>query len=417
MEKVTVTLTKMAHGGKAFGRNQKRTIFIPGTIPGERVQAELVSHRKGMAEGQVVKVIERSPDRVEPKCDHFGRSGDCSFQHLNYAAQIKYKTAVIHDQFERIGKLKGLGKLVRPMLHHPQPWQYRIETTLSPTDEGELGYWSPTEQRVLAIRDCHRLHPSLRAQLREIDLDLEDLRKLTLRVGADGERMIVFNVNNAEPPHIEIDAPLSIAIVMPDGVAATLIGDPYLVQTVEMRNFRVSAGSFFHSSLEGAELLVQTVLGLADLQGDETVIEGYSGVGMLTAFLAEKAATVIAIEKNPDSIEDAAVNLDDTENVALYNDWIENALPLIADSAELIILDVDADGLSQDAGQALIDRAPSRIIYSSPNVASTARDAAYLSAAGYKLTQLQPIDMEPQTHHVHTVGLWKKKIGCLGSLG
>lgn len=145
---------------------------------------------------------------------------------------------------------------------------------------------------------------------------------------------------------------------------ATLIGDPFLTQTVKERVFRVSAGSFFHPSATGAELLVDTVLAMANLQGSETVIECFSGVGLLTSFLADGAADVIGIEKNADSIEDAATNLDETDNVALYNAWVEDVLPQLDVSADLLVIDVGTDGITNEAVAKIVALDVPRLIVS-----------------------------------------------------
>ena len=399
-------LDKLVHGGKAIGRYKKKTVFVAGGLPNEEVRVEVLREKSRTMEAKLVEILRPSVDRVPPRFEP-ADIPIANFQHITYPVQLLHKEDIVRDQMTRLGKLQRVP--IRPIRGNPNPWAYRIETTLSPIKNGGLGYWSPSKRAVVPVKRCDVLHPRLQQITQGIDFDFPDLRKLTLRVGSDGEVLLVFATNNAEPPDIEIDFPVSVALVMPDGVSATLIGEPFLVQEVREQAFRVSAGSFFQPSVEGAELLIDTILNLAELNGDETVLELFSGVGMLTAFLAMRAKEVIGIEKNPDSIEDAAVNLDATENVALYNDWVEDVLPHIGVQPDLAVVDCGEEGISAEALHHLLEKAPPRILISTPNIAHAAQLAQPLTDARYKLQKIQPLDLLPQTYHVHTVSLWTQK--------
>lgn len=405
MPQLTVTVEKLVHGGLGLAyAAPQRPIFIPGVLPGERVQVEVAAQAGRSTHARLRAVLQPSPDRVEPRCAHAGLSGDCDFQHIAYPAQLRLKTALVQDQFERLAGLRDLPLL--PIAPNPAPWEYRSATALSPTADGRLGYWSRSARRVEPVDDCHRLHPGLRTLLRDIDLSLPDLRKLTLRVGSDGALLLALETEEAEPPELDADFPVSVALVLPDGTAATLIGDPFLAQETAGRVWRVSAGSFFHPSLAGAEQLAAAVWRLAEPTGRDRVFEGYSGVGLLTAGLAAGALHVTAAEKNPAAVEDAAANLDDTDNVALYNGWVEDVLPELPDAADLWVLDPDQDGLSDEVIGWLARLRPARLIVSQAELGTAARNAGAIARAGYRLTAVQPLDMEPQTHHIHTVTAW-----------
>ncbi len=397
----TITLDKMVHGGKAMGRDPDgRVLFVLGGLPGERVRVAVDKPGTRATDALLKEVLKRSPDRVDGRCTE---PTQCTFQHIRYDAQLRLKEEIVRDQMAQMG-LEDVR--VRPIIPSTTPWQYRIETILSPTKQGGLGYWSPQEKRVIPAVACHALHPALTAIVPQIDLTLPGLRKLTVRVGADEHLLLVFAIDEAEAPEIVLDIPVSAAIVMPDGVAASLLGDPYLVQRVKERHFRVSPGCFFHPNVAGATQLVDTVLDLAKLEGNEKVVEACSGVGMLTAFLAQEAAELHAIEKNAAAIDDAIANLHDADNVSLYEDWAEEALWALLPDADLLVLDTDQKGITEDMGNAILAYLPPKIIYSNGEIGKMAEDAAELAAAGYRLAALQPIDMLPQTHHIHTVTVW-----------
>lgn len=405
MKEVTLTLTTMANGGAAMGRHEGRPIFVPFTIPGEKARVRITVQKNRFAHAELVAVLEASPDRVEPRCPHFGVCGGCHFQHIAYDAQLNFKQEITIDQLQRIGGFKDVP--VRPTLANPMPWDYGIEANLSPTPTGGLGLWSPTLHKVIDIDVCHIIHPHLVELLEDIDLELPGLRTLTLRVGDDGALLAALEVEDMDPPQLETDFPVSVAIVLPDDTAASLVGDNFLVQSVKGKDFRVSPGCFFQPSLEGAALLVDTVLSYAELTGTETVIEGYSGVGMLTAFLSPKAGSLIGIEVNEDAVADAAVNLDETGNVSLYEGFVEEVLPALEVTADVIVVNPPAAGLSAAVVAAIVEKSPSRLVYVSSDVATLARDGKQLRKAGYQLVEVQPVDVAPQTFQIDTVSLWQ----------
>jgi len=406
-ETVTLSLTGMANGGAALGRDQKgRVIFVPYAIPGEKVRVEIIEDKGRFAQARLLEVISPGPQRVQPRCAHFGSCGGCSFQHIQYEAQLAYKREVIKDQLQRIGRLDAVN--VCPVLAHPQPWAYRIDMTFSPTADHRLGLWSPSASMVIPIHECHIAQPALMALFADVDLELPGLRSLTLRKGDDDSLLLALAVDSVEPPQLDTDIPVSIVMVLPDGEAANLIGDNYLVQRVREVDFRVSAGCFFYPSPPMTALLVETVLHYANLTGHEQVVDAYAGVGLLSAFLAPHAAAISGIELNPDAISDATINLAETDNVSLYHGSVEEVLPHLPPAPALIVVDPPPSGLSQAAMAAIIASGPERLIYVSEDIATLARDSRQLAQQGYTLVEVQPLDMYPQTFTVLTVSLWQK---------
>ncbi len=300
-----------------MGRDENgRPIFVPYAIPSEEVRVRLTTEKRHFARAELVDVLEPSPERRDPRCPHFGECGGCHFQHMHYEAQLKAKQVVVGDQLQRIGGFKSVN--VKPVLANPSPWNYRFDVSLSPVPDGGLGFWSPHKHQVIPIDDCFIIHSRLLELWQDFDLELPGLRKLTLRVGDDEALLAALEIDGVEPPELAADFPVSVAIVMPDKTAVSLIGDNYIMQRVKGRDFRVSPGCFFQPSPTAAELLVDAVLDYADVTGSESALDVYSGVGLLTAFLAEKAGQVTAVELNPDAVADTAGNLNEFDNINLY---------------------------------------------------------------------------------------------------
>ena len=408
MERITLTLSGMAHGGSAFGRDERgRAIFVPFAIAGETVRVELVEDKGKFALARLLEIIRPSPDRVEPHCPHYAACGHSHYQHIAYPAQLRFKEEILRDQLERVGRLTGV--TVRPVLPNPEPWAYRADVTLFPAAGGGVGFWSSIRGQVTAVQTCPLLRPPLVDLLQDVDLELPGLRKLSLRLGDDGDLLAALEVDDVEPPELESESPLSIAIVLPDGTAANLIGDNYIVRSIGGRDFRISAGCYFYPSPAAAELVVETTLRYANLTAKHKVLELYSGVGTLTAFLSARAAELTAIEANPDAVADTAVNLADTENVALYEGLVEEILPNLDIHPDVAVVDPPEAGLPAVVIRALAHKRPARLVYISADAAALTRDSQALLAAGYRLIEVQPIDMFPQTYQIQSVALFAKQ--------
>jgi 23S rRNA (uracil1939-C5)-methyltransferase len=407
MRELTLTLTSMAHGGSAMGRDgEGRAIFVPFAIPGEEVRVQIASDKRTYARADLVEILQASPDRVEARCPHFALCGGCHFQHMRYDSQLRAKQDVVRDQLKRIGGLEQVD--IRPILPNPSPWAYRIDVTLFPTPEGGLGFWSPGSRRVIPFDTCHIIHPALLQLWQDFELSLPELRKLTLRIGDDEALLAALEVNDVEPPEIQVDFPVSVSIVLPDGTSASLVGDNFLVQSVKGRDFRVSPGCYFPPCPAATSLLVDAVLSYAALSETKCVLELYSGVGMLTTFLADRAGGLIGIEPNPDAVADATYNLYHSERVTLYQGRVEEIVPLLPDTVDVVVASPSSGGLTPAAIHAVVAAAPERLVYVSTDVATLARDGKQLSRSGYDLVEIQPIDMCPQTFQIDTVSSWQR---------
>ena len=411
MPDLTLTLTDMAHGGLALGRDRGgRAIFIPFAIPGETVRARVPDDRRGFARAELLEVVKPSPDRVTPRCRHFGICGNCHLQHMSYAAQLRAKEAAVRDQLTRVGGLTN--PPLRPIIAAPEPYDYRTETALYPAEEGGLGYWSPVERRIFRVEECPILHPSLQAALPDLDVELPGLRRLTLRLGDDEELLAALEVEDVEPPELAVDFPVSVAIVLPDRTAASLIGDPYLVQTIGGHEFRFSPGVAFPPYPAAAEMLADTILSLAEIAPGDTVLESPGGAGWLTAALAGRAAAIITVEPNPDAVADAAENLDAFDNVSIYQGTEDDIFPGLDAEPDVVVLrpgvQRSEDGLSPAAWRLLERLRPRRRIVVVSEVGTLAKDTKRLVKIGYRAVGVQAVDLAPQGFGVEIVSVWRK---------
>ncbi len=405
---LTIRLEKLVYGGDALGRiSEGRAVFVPFGLPGELVRVRIVDEKRGHVRAELVEVLEASPERIPPKCKHFGLCGGCAYQHLPYPAQLRYKTDILRDQLVRIGKIPN--PPVEPMLASPSEWNYRNHVQFHLTHAGKLGYFRANGRGVFPITECHlpeaalnELWPSL-----EFDPDL-GLERIALRLGLNDESMLVLESDNPEVPELELETGLSVVHQTGDDLVV-MAGEAAMTLSVKERAFRVSAASFFQVNTAMAEKMVDHLLEHLPVSSRTTLLDVYCGVGLFSAFFAGRAGRLIGIEASPSACEDFAVNLDEFENVELYEAPAEIVLPSLDVTPDIAILDPPRAGLDKRALQALLALSPRRIAYVSCDPSTLGRDLAHFIAAGYRLVQVTPFDLFPQTYSIESISILEKE--------
>jgi 23S rRNA (uracil1939-C5)-methyltransferase len=405
-------LTDMAHGGDALGRHEGKVIFVPYAIPGEEALVEIVEDKGSYARAQLVEILSPSPHRVDPPCPHFGlgKCGGCQWQHIAYPAQLEFKAAVVGDQLARIGRLPDIS--VKRTVPSASPWRYRNHVQFSVGDDGRLGFVATDGRRVETVEVCYLLHPILEELFAALDLELPELRRLSLRAGVNtGDQMMIFETHDDEPPALESDLPVSCVLLLSDGIPVNLFGNNYLIEVVAGRRFRISATSFFQVNTAAAEELVRVVGEYLAPAGNEVLLDAYCGVGTFALSLADQVGHVIGIEEDAGAVADARLNAADLANVEFIEGSVEAVLPHLHRPIDLAVLDPPRQGCRPEVLTALIKLGPRRIVYVSCDPATLARDARRLADGGYQLLEVQPVDMFPQTYHIESVALWERPTG------
>jgi len=402
-----VTLTTFTYGGDAMGRlPDSRAVFIPFGLPGEQVRVRLVEEKKNFARGEIVEIFESSPDRIEAKCKHFGTCGGCHYQNLPYEKQLRAKTDILIDQLKRIGKIENppVGKMVAC----PEPWNYRNHIQFSLDENGGLGFQMPNSKRIIPISECHLPETSINELWPQLEFEPEtNVDRVSLRVGADEDLMLVLESESPEPPELEIEAGISVTHVY-EGNTVVIAGSDHIIMRVLDRNFKVSAASFFQVNTVMAGKMVEYLLARLPLSSSTTLLDVYCGVGLFSAFIAPKCKTVIGIESSESSCEDFAVNLDEFDNVELYEGNAEEVIPYLEAKPDIILVDPPRAGLDKVVVDGIIKLSPSLIAYVSCDPSTLARDAARLINGGYKLREVIPFDLFPQTYHIESISIFER---------
>ena len=448
-------ITTLAAEGKAMGRHDDMVVFVPMTVPGDVVDVQIHNKRRRFMEGSVVRYIVRSPLRVEPFCEHFGVCGGCKWQNLPYEEQLRFKREQVFDQLTRIGKLDL--PPVAPTLGSAETTFYRnkLEFTFAPRrwmtyeevaaggdiDAGAaLGFHIPG--RFDKVMDVHRcwLQPDPSNDIRletkrfceEHGYSFYDIRQhsglmrnLVIRTASTGEVMVIVVFAEEDRPRIAalldhlrdrfpaitslmymVNAKLNDSTGDIDAVLWS--GRDHIFEEMEGLRFKIGPKSFYQTNSRQAYELYKVARSFADLHGDETVYDLYTGTGTIANFVARHCARVVGIEYVPEAIEDAKHNsaLNGIGNTAFFagdmKDVLNDAFIARHGRPDVVILDPPRAGVHEDVIATILRAAPRRIVYVSCNPATQARDLA-LRAGDYRVTAVQPVDMFPHTHHVENV--------------
>lgn len=402
-----ITLATLTYGGDAMGRlPDGRTVFVPFGLPGERVRVRLTDEKRNFARGEIVEVMDASPNRIVPRCLHFGVCGGCHYQHLPYEEQLKAKTEILRDQLTRIGKIESPS--VQQMVASPSPWNYRNHVQFHLTREGKLGYMTAIRPRVFAISECHLPEGSINTLWPQLEFEPEmNIERVSLRSGVDEDLMLVLESDSPEPPELDIEAGISITHVF-DEKAVVIAGSDNLTIRVLDRDFQVSAASFFQVNTAMAGRMVDHLLAHLPMTPSSTILDVYCGAGLFSAFLAPRCARLIGVESSESACEDFAANLDEFENVELYEGFAEDVIPHLEAKPDIVLVDPPRAGLDKNVVDGLLKLNPKVIAYVSCDPSTLARDAARLIHGGYQLKEVTPFDLFPQTYHIESISLFER---------
>jgi 23S rRNA (uracil1939-C5)-methyltransferase len=400
-----LTLFTLAYGGDALGRLETgQAVFVPFALPGERVRVRLTEQKRGHAQAELVQVLEPSPQRIQPKCMHFGVCGGCHYQHMAYQAQLAAKAEILRDQLRRLGGIEA--PPVQPTVASPSAWNYRNHIQFHLAQDGKLGYYrhpAAGSPEVFAISECHLPEPALNDLWPQLEFEQGmEIERISLRAG--DELMLVLESSSPEPPELEVEAEISVVHLFEEN-PVVLAGDERMLISVLGRPFQISAASFFQVNTSMAGKMVEHVLDRLPASMD-LVLDLYCGAGLFSAFLAPRCERLIGVESSVSACEDFGVNLDEFEHVELYEGRAEDVLPILGIEPEVALVDPPRTGLDRRVLDGLAAMRPRTLIYVSCDPSTLARDAKRLIASGYRLVESTPFDLFPQTFHIESISLF-----------
>ncbi|MBD8006600.1 23S rRNA (uracil(1939)-C(5))-methyltransferase RlmD [Bacillus norwichensis] len=447
-DEIDVIFEDLTHDGKGVAKVDGYPLFVANALPGEKAKIKVSKLNKGYGFGRLVDLYERSAFRIEPACPIFADCGGCQLQHLSYEGQLQAKEKQVRDVLERIGKLENVK--VHPVLGMENPWHYRNKAQVPIGEhEGGLvgGFYKQRSHEIVDMEACLIQQEENDAVLQKVKSICGEfgiraynekthkgtLRHIMVRSGkVTGEIMVVLITRTPDIPNrrklverIVKEVPGIKSVVQNVNTKRTnvifgeqtnvLWGEEVIYDYIGDVKFVISARSFYQVNPEQTKVLYDKALEYAGLNGEETVIDAYCGIGTISLFLAQRAKKVYGVEIVSEAIEDARRNaeLNDITNVEFEVGEAEKVIPRWYEQgvkADVLVVDPPRKGCDETLLQTIIEMKPEKVVYVSCNPATLARDLRVLEDGGYETMQVQPVDMFPQSVHVEAVALLQREM-------
>ena len=431
-------IEKLVYGGDGLARlpgddrGRGKTVFLPFVVPGEQVEAAVTKNSSGFVRARLNRILTPSPDRIVPPCPYFGKCGGCQYQHINYPAQLRYKSEILRETFRRTARL-DLDQEIQ--VHASEPWNYRNRTRvrLQHHPAFALGYFESNSHNLLAVENCPISSPLINLAIAavwelgragkvpaavhgmQLFANHEDTQLLVEVYVPDQDAagackrfsalltsrlnsvvgVVVFATSPVEDEARQL-APLS-SVHNEESLA---IGADSLIYHAAGRDYRVSGGSFFQTNRHLIDDLVKVAIGEAE---GKAALDLYAGVGLFSLALAAKFEEVLAVEPSPHAFADLKYNA--PRNVRANRATTEEFLQKRGKKRALdfVLVDPPRAGLGDKATAALCGTSASKVTFVSCDPATLARDLRVLLESDFKVEQAHLFDLFPQTAHMETV--------------
>lgn len=385
---ISVRIEKLVAGGDGITRlDDGRVVFVPNVLPGEMVEISLAETKKDFARGELVSVVEPSEKRVVPPCPHVAEGcGGCDWQHIERRNQGQVKLAIVTEAYARTARME-----VQPEMRRLNENSRRTTVRMVADADGVLGFRAHESHEIIPVKSCMVAHPLINEFISQPVL--EGAGEVTIRVGARTNTVGVWvhegKLANGLPAGLKT------------GERATV------TEVVGDHEYKVSMGSFFQSSPEAAELIIDSITRKLDKLGIEGgyMVDAYGGVGLFSLAFSHRFDELLLVESSESACRDAVRNLADCAATIEQ----ENMDQWDSVEADVVIADPSRHGLGKMGAGAIIDTGAPVVILVSCDPVAGARDAKYLCDAGYKLGEVEVLDIFPETHHVEVVAVFTRQ--------
>lgn len=449
-QKITLTIDDLADSGDGVGRYENIAIFVPNSVPGDRLAVKLEFVKKNFANASIEKILTPSSDRIRPSCIVADKCGGCQWQSVSYPAQLRTKQNIVLQALQRIGGFSAelLEELISPIVGAADSLHYRNKVTypLATGRDGNLkaGYYQKGSHKIVNLNQCPAQDERLDPMLAELKMDIHNqcweiydennhtglLRHLGLRIGrSTGEILITLVTRDWDVPNLMAFAQTwlerydkVVGVILncnPDKTNAIfgretrcIAGKDYLLERFAGLTFRLRGDTFFQVYTEQAEKMLNLIEAELELEGTEILLDAYAGIGTIALPLAEQVKQAIAIEIQPQATAQGKLNaeLNGIDNVVFHTGKVEELISTLNLKPDIVILDPPRKGCEPEVIKYLRENPPDRLVYVSCNPATQARDLKLLCEGSlYELTRIQPIDFFPQTSHVEAIAFLKVK--------
>lgn len=435
----TRVVTDYTHEGMGVVKIDGYPVFIKDVLKNEEIEFKVIKVNKNFGFGRKINIVVSSENRITPPCEYYYVCGGCQIQPLNYKEQRTFKRDTVNQNINRQARLDVQ---INDTIGMDEPNYYRNKSQIPVQKiDGriQMGFYRPRSHDIVDVKHCYiqkDVHNDIMNTVRELlaeeDISIYDetshtglLRHLVIRTNNDNSEVQVGFITNGKKNHfnkiihILINKYPAITSIVQNintsktnviygNDTVTLYGDEYITDTLLGKKFKIRTKSFYQVNHSQTETLYKEALKVAGLEGDETIMDTYCGIGTIGQCASGHASKIIGIEASESAVQDAKDNavLNDISNAEYHLGKSEDVMKeLVSEGVrpDLVFVDPPRKGCHPEFLESLAEVAPEKIIYISCNPSTLQRDLNYLNKAGYEVSPVTPVDLFPQTNHIEAV--------------
>lgn len=391
-----IEILKLDHQGRGIGKLNNKIVFVPNTLPGEIIEIEIIQEKKNYIEGKVKKYIKTSKKRIKPPCPYYNLCGGCNLMHMNYQDQLEYKQQKIENI---IHKYTSQNIKINKIIPSSNIYNYRNKITLHIKDK--IGLYEDNSNNIIEIEKCLLADNKINNILQELKSKELQEDEIVIRSSYNDSLIYYQNKNN-----------LLNNIKCPNIINKSILikGNNYIIEKLKDYKFIISPTSFFQVNTRQTINLYEKIKELAHLNKNNIILDLYCGTGTIGLYLSKECKEILGVELNEDAIKDANKNkkLNNINNAKFIVGDAKQIIKKLNYKPDIIIVDPPRSGLFKGMINDLIKFKANKIIYVSCNPLTLSRDLKELINP-YKIEQIQPLDLFPNTYHVECICLLTKQ--------
>lgn len=396
-----IKIDTLDHYGRGIGKINNKIIFVDNALPGEIIEPIIVKEKKNYVEGYVKNYIKKSEKRIKEKCIYFNSCGGCDLLHLEYKNQLEFKMEKVKNI---VSKYLNKNIKINEIIKSDNEFNYRNKITLKVNNK--IGFFEKRSNNIVEINECKLALPIINNAIKYLKkLDLSHINSITLRTNSKDLMIIIEADKDIDINYIK---PIAYSIyIKRNNVYNLVYGEKYLLEYVDNYKFLVSPDSFFQINLNVCAKLYKKIKDYTRYA--HNILDLYCGTGTIGIY-AHTNNNLLGVEVNKYAIKDANKNmkLNNITNAKFICGKSEEIINKIKLSPDVIIVDPPRGGMDKKAIRYILNSNASKIIYVSCDPMTLVRDLKMLSD-NYKIIEITPFDMFPNTYHVENVCLMEKK--------
>jgi 23S rRNA (uracil1939-C5)-methyltransferase len=407
-DKIEGEIIGQENSGQGYLKLDGFIIFVENGLKGDVGQILITEVKKNYARGKMIVFDKLSDERVLPPCPYYEECGGCQLQHQDYISQLKFKELKVKMALEHIALLKDIK--INPIISGDD-YYYRNKVTLR-VDGNKLGFYKHDTNTLVDIEKCIICDDKINEVIKYLKDYINDNPnhniKLIMIRHSNYNNELMLSVDNITKKKNFI----SFITNKVSNIGTIIInnkvehGNGYIKENINDMIFNISALSFFQVNTRQVEKLYKLVIDYASLTKKDKVLDLYCGTGTITCLLSKYCHQILGIEVIEDAIKDAKDNAinNNVSNIEFIVGKVEDNISKLLDHhIDTIVLDPPRKGSDTKTLSSIIKINPNKIIYVSCSPTTLARDLKYLLSNNYKIEEITPVDMFPETEHVECV--------------